>query len=212
MHGCEPSGLCSFYPIFNNQHGPLDFLGKGLNAPDSIGGKSLIEPERMVSKLARAVAARDRIQEQGGDFIVCARTDARSVTGLDDAIERASAYADAGADLIFPEGLNTAEEFKIFAEAMAPREDLFLLANMTEFGTTDIISIADFETLGYDAVIYPASSMRAAMGAVTRLFADLRATGHVKASLPDMQTRKELYETLEYTPGEEWVMPAHFNK
>ena len=63
-----------------------------------------------------------------------------------------------------------------------------------------------------DAVIYPASSMRAAMGAVTRLFADLRATGHVKASLPDMQTRKELYETLEYTPGEEWVMPAHFNK
>ena len=54
--------------------------------------------------------------------------------------------------------------------------------------------------------------MRAAMGAVTRLFADLRATGHVKASLPDMQTRKELYETLEYTPGEEWVMPAHFNK
>ena len=54
--------------------------------------------------------------------------------------------------------------------------------------------------------------MRAAMGAVTRLFADLRATGHVKASLPDMQTRKELYETLEYTPGEEWVMPAHFKK
>ena len=105
-----------------------------------------------------------------------------------------------------------AELARVERQAMAPREDLFLLANMTEFGTTDIISITEFEALGYDAVIYPASSMRAAMGAVTRLFADLRATGHVKASLPDMQTRKELYETLEYTPGEEWVMPAHFNK
>ena len=180
-----------------------------------LGGKKLIEKCQMVSKLERAVSARKRIQARGGDFIVCARTDARSVTGLDDAIERAAAYADAGADMLFPEGLNTAEEFKIFAEAMARRarkEDLFLLANMTEFGTTDIISVAEFEALGYDAVIFPASSMRAAMGAVTRLFKDLRESGHVKASLPQMQTRAELYETLAYTPGEEWVMPAHFNK
>ena len=80
-------------------------------------------------------------------------------------------------------------------------------------GRSDVTQIRPYTPYtALHAVIYPASSMRAAMGAVTRLFADLRATGHVKASLPRMQTRKELYETLEYTPGEEWVMPAHFNK
>ena len=90
--------------------------------------------------------------------------------------------------------------------------DRYLLANMTEFGTTEIISVAEFEELGYDVVIFPASSMRAAMGGVVRLFEGLKASGHVKSSLPEMQTRAELYETLGYDPGEEWVMPAHFNK
>jgi len=179
-----------------------------------LGGKKLVEMERMLSKLARAVSARNQIQSQGGDFIICARTDARSVTGIEDAIKRASAYAEAGADMIFPEGLNNVEEFRQFAEAMAPyrKNGLFLLANMTEFGTTDIIPVSEFSALGYDVVIFPASSMRVCMFAVTKLFEDLKKTGHVKASLPNMQTRDELYETLNYVPGEEWVMPPHIVK
>lgn len=181
-----------------------------------LGGKSLVEKERMIAKIDRAVSARNKIQEHGGDFIVCARTDARSVSGLDESIERGIAYAEAGADMIFPEGLQNKEEFRLFAEAMEgyrsnKREEnaVFLLANMTEFGQTEMISVSEFQELGYDAVIFPASSMRAAMGAVTRLFQNLHDTGCVQAALPEMQTRDELYELLRYKPGEEWVMPAH---
>jgi len=107
----------------------------------------------MMSKIERAASARNQIQKQGGDFVVCARTDARSVTGLDNAIQRAIAYAEVGADMIFPAGLNNVNEFKLFAEAIEPHRlnsnnnnnDLFLLANMTEFGTTDIISVSEFK-------------------------------------------------------------------
>jgi methylisocitrate lyase len=102
-----------------------------------LGGKTLIECDRMVAKLERAVAARETIREyRGGDMIVCARTDARGVTGMDDAIERAKRYIDAGADMIFPEGLRDLEEFGEFARAVEPMRNSdgsgpFLLANMT---------------------------------------------------------------------------------
>jgi methylisocitrate lyase len=101
-----------------------------------LGGKTLVGCDQMVSKLERAVAARKNIQEyRGGDMIVCARTDARGVTGMDDAIERAKRYVDAGADMIFPEGLRNLEEFGEFSRALAPMRDgssgVFLVANMT---------------------------------------------------------------------------------
>lgn len=197
-----------------------------------LGGKSLVESDRMVDKIQRAVEARNQIQKRGGDFVVCARTDAYGVMGFDDAVERSEAYAKVGADMIFPEGLNTREEFQMFSDAMKSyryhdddksadnngnsnpdeekkhqrRKRLFLLANMTEFGTTETISVKEFEEMGYDAVIFPASSMRVTMKAVTKLFSNLRETGTV-GSLKEMQTRDELYNLLNYNPGEEWVMP-----
>jgi methylisocitrate lyase len=111
--------------------------------------------------------------------------------------------------MIFPEGLASAEEFKRFAgELRAHRPDALLLANMTEFGKTPLIPLADFGTMGYSMVIYPVSMLRVAMGAVARALADLKATGSVEPFLASMQTREELYRTIGYTPGKEWNFPT----
>lgn len=176
-------------------------------------GKRLVEVPIMLAKLQRATEARDAIQARGGDFLVCARTDARSVQGLEESIVRGVQYAEAGVDMLFPEGLRTLEEFELFAQALAPfrkgDQRLFLLANMTEFGTTDPITVSEFEQIGYDCIIFPASSLRSAMGAVTGLFAELRETGQVAGALDSMLTRQDLYKMIDYEPGEEWKFPAH---
>jgi len=150
-----------------------------------------------------------------GSFIVCARTDARGVDGLDAAIERAGAYVDAGADMIFPEGLTSEEEFGRFAEAMRGRGPAlsrrggpFLLANMTEFGKTPILPVSRFDELGYDYVIFPVTTLRLAMKVVAEGLATLRRDGSAEALLDRMQTRQELYDLLDYTPGEEWRFPS----
>ena len=143
-------------------------------------------------------------------MIICARTDARGVTGMADSIDRAKRYAETGVDMIFPEGMHNIEEFSEFAEALAPmRGDggPFLLGNMTEFGVTDPISAGEFADIGYDCVIFPASTLRAAMGGVVRLLAELKETGQVAEAREAMLTRKETYEILGYDPGEEWVQP-----
>ena len=137
------------------------------------------------------------------DFAIIARTDARHVTGFEDAVKRANLYRDAGADMIFPEGLQTEQEFADFAKA-SPGP---LLANMTEFGKTPDIPAQRFQELGYQVVIYPLSMMRLAMGEVARGLAALRRDGSVRESLPRMQTRKELYELLGYRPGDQWNFP-----
>ena len=128
------------------------------------------------------------------------RTDARSVTGMDDAISRANLYRKAGADMIFPEGLETEAEFAAFAQASPG----LLLANMTEFGKTPDITAKRFGELGYALVIYPLSMMRLAMGHVAHGLKALKEQGTVKELLPHMQTRKELYELLDYVPGKQW--------
>ena len=188
-----------------------------------LDGKTLIPADHFVEKVAAAAAARDTIPSSGefgrGGFIVCARTDAFGVSGLDEAVARAKAYVDAaGADMIFPEGLRTEADFGAFADAirshtppttLAPGGGPYLLANMTEFGKTDSINIERFEELGYQAVIWPVSTLRIAMGAVKRFLAQLRADGDVDASLEHMLTRAELYETLRYTPGEPWAYPRN---
>jgi methylisocitrate lyase len=162
-------------------------------------GKSLIATGDMVAKLAAAL--HNRLTK---DFIVIARTDARSVTGIDDAIERANAYRAAGADMIFPEGLQSEEEFALFAkESPGP-----LLANMTEFGRTPSIHIDRFAELGYRLVIYPLSMQRLAMGHIVRGLRALRADGCVDALLGEMQTRAELYDMLGYEPGRQWDYPG----
>jgi len=164
-----------------------------------LDGKTLIPSSEMVEKVEAACAHR-----RSPEFVVIARTDARSVVDIDDAIARANAYREAGADMIFPEGLTTEAEFARFAKESPG----LLLANMTEFGKTPQISAAQFAALGYDLVIYPLSMMRLAMGHVERGLRELKETGSVAGLLDEMQTRKDLYELLAYTPGEAWTFPG----
>lgn len=179
-----------------------------------LDGKTLISTEDMVNKVERAVQASNDVS--GGEFIICARTDAAGVTGLgfDHAIQRAIAYVNAGADMIFPEGLHTKEDFEKFALAMrslrgpAPSGGPFMLANMTEFGKTPYINVQEFGAMGYHCVIFPVSTFRAAMGGVRDLLQSLQEHGCTDKYLENMYTREELYRSLGYTPGMEWSFPA----
>jgi len=165
-----------------------------------LDGKELISAQDMADKVA--AAAKHRLSR---DFMIIARTDARSVTNIRDAVDRANRYREAGADMIFPEGLQSEEEFALVAKESPG----LLLANMTEFGKTPDIPAARFAELGYQLVIYPLSMMRLAMKSVERGLAALKRDGSVKAVLGEMQTRKELYELLAYVPGEQWNYPAN---
>jgi methylisocitrate lyase len=173
-----------------------------------LDGKELIPTDHMIEKVQWAAkAARD-------GFIVCARTDARGVDGFEAAVNRASAYVLAGADMIFPEGLATEEEFAEFARAMrrvcrvGTDRPPYLLANMTEFGKTPMIPLARFGAMGYSCVIYPVSLLRVAMGAVTEALEQLRRDGGVTGFIDQMQTRQELYDLIEYAPGRAWETPG----
>lgn len=174
-----------------------------------LDGKTLIPAEQAAGRVEWAVrASRDC---SGGAFIVCARTDARGVDGLEAAIDRAERYARAGAGMIFPEGLASEDEFETFAGALRGRlggRRVYLLANITEFGKTPLIPLERLGELGYDLAIYPVTSLRVAMGAVTRALAVLRERGTVEPILGEMQTRQELYDLIGYTPGEAWSWPA----
>jgi methylisocitrate lyase len=159
-----------------------------------LSGKSLVEPEVMVAKLRAAVAVK-----QDPDFVVIARTDARGVTGYDDAVRRAKLYVEAGADAIFPEALETADEFARFArEVQAP-----LLANMTEFGKGPLLTVSELGAMGYRMVLYPLTAFRSAMKAAEETLRLLKDAGHQRDALPRMMTRAELYDLLGYTGYEE---------
>lgn len=174
-----------------------------------LDGKRLLPTDHMVEKIEWAVkAARDSADPA---FLICARTDARGVEGLDAAIARARAYAKAGAAMIFPEGLASEAEFEAFAVALGRRgtpNSPFLLANMTEFGKTPMIPLDRFRAMGYACVIYPVSLLRVAMGAVTRALDDLKRTGTLESRLGEMQSRQDLYGLIDYTPGKPWEWPA----
>jgi methylisocitrate lyase len=175
-----------------------------------LDGKSLVPVDHACEKIT--AAARAATQLQNG-FLVCARTDAKGVEGFDAAVSRAKAYIHAGAEMLFPEGLTSEDEFERFAKAMAGvktssgRSRPYLLANMTEFGKTPIIPVSRFGELGYSCVIFPVSLLRVAMGAVTRALTQLQKDGSVAGFIDQMQTRKELYELIGYTPGTEWDYP-----
>lgn len=152
-----------------------------------LNGKKLVSKQDMMQKIQAARQASDRI-------VIVARTDAKADEGMDAAIDRAKDYVRAGADAIFPEALQTEDEFKRFAqEVQVP-----LLANMTEFGKTPYYSAQQFEDWGYKMVIYPVTSLRVAAKAIERVFRLIRDTGTQRDALTDMQTRKELYETIKY--------------
>jgi methylisocitrate lyase len=158
-----------------------------------LSGKTLVDSATMSAKIRAAVSSR-----RDADFVIVARTDARGVEGFDAAISRASDYVAAGADMIFPEALESAEEFARFAAAL----DAPLLANMTEFGKSPLIPFADLARLGYKAVIYPLSALRAAMRAAEHVLQALRDHGTQQGLLERMQTRAELYELLGYADWE----------
>jgi methylisocitrate lyase len=154
-----------------------------------LSGKSLVAPEEMAAKIRAAVAAR-----RDPDFVVIARTDARGVGDFAEAVRRARLYVDAGADGIFPEALETAEEFAGFArEVRAP-----LLANMTEFGKSPNLDFAKLGDLGYRMVLYPLTAFRAALRAARDTLAEIRQKGHQRDLLPQVLTRAELYDLLSY--------------
>jgi methylisocitrate lyase len=173
-----------------------------------LDGKKLIPLDHAVEKVAAAASA----AKQANNFIICARTDARGVEGLDAAVSRAAAYLQAGADMIFPEGLASEQEFASFATslraAVGSSRKYHLLANMTEFGKTPVIPAARFGEMGYACVIFPVSLLRTAMGAVSRALEQLKRDGSVSGFLDQMQTREQLYKLIDYKPGVEWNFPA----
>jgi methylisocitrate lyase len=152
-------------------------------------GKRLVPAEEMVRKLRAAVQAR-----RDPDMAIIARTDATSVEGVDAAIARARAYAAAGADILFPEGLQSEEQFAAFASAI----DVPLLANMTEFGCTPYLPVARFAELGYRLTLFPLTAFRCAMKAAEEALAHLAREGGQAGLLDRMQTRAELYELVDY--------------
>lgn len=157
-------------------------------------GKRVVPIEDMVAKLTAAVQARSH-----PDFLIVARTDARAVEGMEAAIRRAKAYADAGADILFPEALLSAEEFGAFAREMTQSGvHVPLMANMTEFGKTPYVRVSEFEALGYRAVLFPVSALRVAARAVETLLAELTCVGTQREWLDRMMPRQELYDLLRY--------------
>jgi methylisocitrate lyase len=161
-----------------------------------LAGKTIVDARMMVARIKAAVAARS-----DKDFLIIARTDARAVEGFDGAIERAREYLAAGADAIFPEALQSAEEFGDFAKEI----DAPLMANMTEFGKSPLLTFQQLADFGYRMVIFPQSAFRISMKASAEFFAALKKAGTQNDWLDQMQTRQELYDLLDYDPAvEEW--------
>lgn len=151
--------------------------------------KQVVDRDEMVGRLRAAVSAR-----RDANFVICARTDARAVEGLDAAIERARAYVAAGADMIFPEALTAEAEFERFRAAV----DVPLLANMTEFGKSPLLTEDRLAAVGFNVVIYPVTTLRLAMRAVEDGLAVIAEAGTQRSLIDRMQTRARLYELLEY--------------
>lgn len=157
-----------------------------------LSDKRLVSIEEMAAKVSAARHARR-------DLKIVARTDAAAVEGIEAALVRAKAYVAAGADIIFPEALAEADVFRRFAqEVPAP-----LLANMTEFGRTPYFTAAEFESFGLKIVIWPVSSLRIAAKAMSELYAGLAEAGSAQPFLDRMQSRAELYDTIDYFAVEE---------
>ena len=157
-------------------------------------GKRLIAAGDMTAKIEAAVSART-----DPDFMIIARTDARAVEGLGGAVRRAIAYAEAGADALFPEALESAAEFEEFARHMRDaRLTLPLVANMTEYGKTPLFTCAEFAAMGYHGVLFPVTALRTALQGIEALLAELKLFGTQRDWLRHMMTREELYKLLRY--------------
>lgn len=154
-----------------------------------LDGKAVVDTDTAIKRIRAAVDAR-----RDDNFLVMARTDIRAVDGLDAAIDRARQLVDAGADAIFPEAMRTLAEF----EAVRAAVDVPILANMTEFGKSDLFSVDDLRSVGVNIVIWPVSLLRLAMGAADRALDALQVEGHLKSQLGSMQHRADLYDLIDY--------------
>ncbi|MFT6814474.1 MAG: methylisocitrate lyase [Sphingobacteriales bacterium] len=176
----------------------LEFMGiAGCHLEDQVNpkrcghldNKELVTVDAMVQKVKAAADAKT-----DPNFLLIARTDARASEGLEKAIDRAKAYVDAGADMIFPEAMKDESEFAAFRKAI----NVPLLANMTEFGKSRLLDKKELEGLGYNLVIYPVTTQRLAMKAVEDGLSVIKSTGTQESVVDRMQTRKRLYEVLGY--------------
>ena len=154
-----------------------------------LDGKSVVDEDTAVKRIRAAADAR-----RDSNFLIMARTDIRAAEGLDAAIDRAKALVDAGADAIFPEAMRDLAEFEAMAEAL----DVPILANMTEFGKSDLFSSAQLKDAGVRIVIWPVSLLRIAMGAAGRALDTLNDEGHLTSRLGEMQHRADLYDLIDY--------------
>ncbi|TDJ61911.1 MAG: methylisocitrate lyase [Proteobacteria bacterium] len=157
-------------------------------------GKALVSTEEMVDRIKAAVDGRS-----DDDFVIMARTDALASEGLNAALDRIERYVETGADMIFPEALTTLDEYKRFAQASA----VPILANITEFGETPLLTVEQLRKVGVRLALYPLSAFRAMSAAALDVYQTLRRDGTQQASLKRMQTRDELYEVLGYDEYEQ---------
>lgn len=154
-----------------------------------LDGKAVVDESTATKRIRAAVDAR-----RDPNFLIMARTDIRAVDGMDAAVDRAKALVDAGADAIFPEAMRTLEEFERMASAL----DVPILANMTEFGKSELFSTEQLRSAGVSIVIWPVSMLRIAMGATGRALDTLNDEGHLTSKLSEMQHRAELYDLIDY--------------
>ncbi|WP_214467678.1 methylisocitrate lyase [Microbacterium flavescens] len=154
-----------------------------------LDGKVVVDEDTAVKRIRAAVDAR-----RDPNFLIMARTDIRAVDGMDAAIDRAKALVDAGADAIFPEAMRDLAEF----EAMRQALDVPILANMTEFGKSDLFSTEQLRSAGVNIVIWPVSLLRIAMGAASRALDTLNEDGQLTSRLGEMQHRADLYDLIDY--------------
>jgi methylisocitrate lyase len=154
-----------------------------------LDGKAVVDESTAIKRIRAAVDAR-----RDPDFLIMARTDIRATEGLDAAVDRARALVDAGADAIFPEAMRTLEEF----EAVRRAVDVPILANMTEFGKSELFSVRQLADIGVNIVIWPVSMLRISMGAMGRALDTLDEEGRLTSKLDEMQHRAELYDLIDY--------------
>ncbi|RZS63357.1 methylisocitrate lyase, partial [Agromyces ramosus] len=154
-----------------------------------LDGKQVVDESTALQRIRAAVDAR-----RDPDFLIMARTDIRAVEGLPAAIDRAKKLVDAGADAIFPEAMASLDEFAAIRAAV----DVPLLANMTEFGKSELFTVQQLADVGMNLVIWPVSLLRLAMGAAVRGLDELEATGSLNGMLDTMQHRADLYELIDY--------------
>ena len=154
-----------------------------------LDNKILCSKEQMVQKIKIAIQSR-----KDKNFLIIARTDARAIEGIKPTLERIQAYKEAGAEMIFPEAMQDVEEFTAVKKAV----NIPMLANMTEFGKSDLLEAKELQKIGFQVVIYPVSLWRIAVKSSVSALLEIKKQGHQKKLIPNMQTRKELYESLQY--------------